>query len=246
MPHSSRDVRRQQPATCVGVSQDSAIGPASDAMRRRSQGPQRDSLRSLCGPACREQPGTDENGRLRTPVFSRLSRKFVTRFKVLILRLFIGETGFEPATARPPAGCATRLRHSPWHSMHDDTTRLKQAGDGNRTRPRSLEGFCATTTLRPPATGILPAFRSAGPLVRIDSADHLRPESQAIAPASIAHCLDGAGASDPRPALSNRPPLLRRYLSPLPGHARGRPGPEPVVARAIERDRRPVEGATQR
>ena len=28
--------------------------------------------------------------------------------------LGIGETGFEPATARPPAGCATRLRHSPW------------------------------------------------------------------------------------------------------------------------------------
>jgi hypothetical protein len=26
---------------------------------------------------------------------------------------------------------------------------LAQAGDGNRTRPRSLEGFCATTTLRP-------------------------------------------------------------------------------------------------
>jgi site-specific DNA recombinase len=28
----------------------------------------------------------------------------------------VGETGFEPATARPPAGCATRLRHSPWHT----------------------------------------------------------------------------------------------------------------------------------
>jgi energy-coupling factor transporter ATP-binding protein EcfA2 len=28
--------------------------------------------------------------------------------------LKVGETGFEPATARPPAGCATRLRHSPW------------------------------------------------------------------------------------------------------------------------------------
>jgi len=27
----------------------------------------------------------------------------------------------------------------------------RQAGDGNRTRPRSLEGFCATTTLRPQA-----------------------------------------------------------------------------------------------
>ena len=30
--------------------------------------------------------------------------------------LVIGETGFEPATARPPAGCATRLRHSPWQA----------------------------------------------------------------------------------------------------------------------------------
>jgi hypothetical protein len=29
------------------------------------------------------------------------------------LRL-IGATGFEPATARPPAECATRLRHAPW------------------------------------------------------------------------------------------------------------------------------------
>ena len=31
------------------------------------------------------------------------------------------------------------------------TPRGRQAGDGNRTRPRSLEGFCATTTLRPQA-----------------------------------------------------------------------------------------------
>ena len=30
------------------------------------------------------------------------------------LDFLVGETGFEPATARPPAGCATRLRHSPW------------------------------------------------------------------------------------------------------------------------------------
>src|SRR3954454_7116197 len=28
-------------------------------------------------------------------------------------------------------------------------TPIQGAGDGNRTRPRSLEGFCATTTLRP-------------------------------------------------------------------------------------------------
>jgi hypothetical protein len=31
------------------------------------------------------------------------------------------------------------------------TPRGQQAGDGNRTRPKSLEGFCATTTLRPRA-----------------------------------------------------------------------------------------------
>src|SRR5580693_2986529 len=37
----------------------------------------------------------------------------------------IGETGFEPATARPPAGCATRLRHSPWCSS---ILRTKPAG----------------------------------------------------------------------------------------------------------------------
>ena len=28
--------------------------------------------------------------------------------------LQVGATGFEPATARPPAECATRLRHAPW------------------------------------------------------------------------------------------------------------------------------------
>ena len=28
--------------------------------------------------------------------------------------LTVGATGFEPATFRPPAGCATRLRHAPW------------------------------------------------------------------------------------------------------------------------------------
>ena len=30
-----------------------------------------------------------------------------------LLRPLVGTTGFEPATARPPAGCATRLRHVP-------------------------------------------------------------------------------------------------------------------------------------
>src|SRR3954468_16446147 len=49
----------------------------------------------------------------------------------------IGATGFEPATARPPAECATRLRHAP------------RAGDRTRTGTKSLEGSCATVTPRP-------------------------------------------------------------------------------------------------
>ncbi len=40
-----------------------------------------------------------------------------------------------------PRGCCVRSLARGW----------LQAGDGNRTRPRSLEGFCATTTLRPQA-----------------------------------------------------------------------------------------------
>src|SRR6476659_11279872 len=38
-------------------------------------------------------------------------------------KVCIGETGFEPATARPPAECATRLRHSPWGLHSDESVR---------------------------------------------------------------------------------------------------------------------------
>src|ERR1700722_16913493 len=89
-------------------------------------------------------------------------RTEVRPYKIANLQanLYIGETGFEPATARPPAGCATRLRHSPW-SGDDNPPR---AGDGNRTRPRSLEGFCATTTLRPRVAGMVPSARRSDPV----------------------------------------------------------------------------------
>ena len=80
----------------------------------------------------------------------------------------IGETGFEPATARPPAGCATRLRHSPWHY---------RAGDGNRTRPRSLEGFCAATTLRPQAHRHVTGVYRSGPAGRALRASRGAPRS---------------------------------------------------------------------
>src|SRR5215204_4410978 len=49
---------------------------------------------------------------VRRPIIAPNSRKALQK------QTFpqVGETGFEPATARPPAGCATRLRHSPWLS----------------------------------------------------------------------------------------------------------------------------------
>src|SRR4051794_31694384 len=37
----------------------------------------------------------------------------------------VGETGFEPATARPPAECATRLRHSPWGLASYELARVR-------------------------------------------------------------------------------------------------------------------------
>src|SRR5215216_6617896 len=41
--------------------------------------------------------------------------------------LQVGETGFEPATARPPAGCATRLRHSPICRLAERATGIEPA-----------------------------------------------------------------------------------------------------------------------
>jgi hypothetical protein len=40
-------------------------------------------------------------------------------------KVLVGETGFEPATARPPAECATRLRHSPWGLHSDESARWR-------------------------------------------------------------------------------------------------------------------------
>ncbi len=46
-------------------------GSTSKFLIGEQKGPQERPLRSFCGPACREQPGTRENSRPRGPVFSR-------------------------------------------------------------------------------------------------------------------------------------------------------------------------------
>ena len=65
------------------------------------------------------------------PVCSPQSRKIraLTSTKAPQTRGFslVGETGFEPATARPPAGCATRLRHSPWILRTERATGIEPA-----------------------------------------------------------------------------------------------------------------------
>ena len=56
----------------------------------------------------------------------------------------IGETGFEPATARPPAGCATRLRHSPWKPQSTRSLSAPKRATGLEPATSSLEGSRST------------------------------------------------------------------------------------------------------
>ena len=61
-------------------------------------------------------PQNGQEGRLQTPEDAEgpdLWRSGPSVDLGSIRSKLVGETGFEPATARPPAGCATRLRHSP-------------------------------------------------------------------------------------------------------------------------------------
>jgi hypothetical protein len=67
----------------------------------------------------------------------------------------VGEAGFEPATARPPAGCATRLRHSPWPAS------LRDVSSG------SCENVCSNGGRRPEQNAALWSLRSIQDLLRI-------------------------------------------------------------------------------
>src|SRR5579884_2815181 len=73
----------------------------------------------------------------------------------------VGETGFEPATARPPAGCATRLRHSPWWRRFYAGGQ-ERAGDGSRTRSESLEGSSATVNTSPARRAMVAGVQGSG------------------------------------------------------------------------------------
>ena len=71
----------------------------------------------LARPGC-STPGRGHarpgSGRVRTGGHERANGAGTRRFP---RRKRVGARGFEPPTARPPAGCATRLRHAP-RSLH--------------------------------------------------------------------------------------------------------------------------------
>jgi hypothetical protein len=129
----------------------------------------------------------------------------------------IGETGFEPATARPPAGCATRLRHSPWLAKR--ATGIEPALEAWKASVQP-QHFARSPRL------ILPArFARHTPAAGCDANCRRAPRQ--------------------RPRL-RLPALLAGNLSRVVRQPRRRPRTAPVIARAVERDRRAVERAPER
>src|SRR5215207_1520291 len=72
--------------------------------------------------------------------------------------LLIGETGFEPATARPPAGCATRLRHSPWTLQTERATGIEPALEAWKASVQP-QHFARQLVANPTALGLARAGR---------------------------------------------------------------------------------------
>src|SRR3954451_18737823 len=70
-----------------------------------------------------------ESGRPDSNRHRELGRLLCDRYTTPAWSL-IGATGFEPATARPPAECATRLRHAPLGPILARGRRLHQSYDG--------------------------------------------------------------------------------------------------------------------
>src|SRR5215218_170596 len=73
----------------------------------------------------------------------------------------IGETGFEPATARPPAGCATRLRHSPWSTAQERATGIEPALEAWKASVQP-QHFARQLADNPTARGSCDGATSAG------------------------------------------------------------------------------------
>lgn len=71
--------------------------------------------------------------------------------------MIVGTAGFEPATPRPPAGCATRLRHVPPDDPGEPRTRRAPTGI------RTLDPRLKRTLLSPLSYGGVPRRGSENP-----------------------------------------------------------------------------------
>jgi hypothetical protein len=132
-------------------------------------------------------------------------------------KIRIGETGFEPATARPPAGCATRLRHSPW-LLHAEPS-VEPAPSGRRE-------------LNPPLKlGRLPCNHNTSPAGSVDDTGPRRFE-QAIAPAppSASDWPTRRASLAPTPPAAGPPVPGRTVLSGGPDGPQRRPSTNSSVA----------------
>src|SRR5579884_2062324 len=145
----------------------------------------------------------------------------------------VGETGFEPATARPPAGCATRLRHSPWCSDDNRPPGCGGAGRAACQRPAAeapggVRRRAASGAKR--ATGIEPALEAW---------------KASVQPQHFARGCEGDLSPWGRPPARGGGAVLGGHLAVAHEVRRG-PGAEPVVEAAVEGDDRAGERGAER
>ncbi len=116
----------------------------------------------------------------------------------------IGETGFEPATARPPAGCATRLRHSPWPSPILGTSAAKRPAPAPPLRPvrRSCEHMFVSWTCPPQG----PVAAAAKPSPSPTSPGAVWPRGSATTTAVLPCGLQAGALRGPSSALYRQRP----------------------------------------
>ena len=178
---------------------DSSASPPNCRFRGRARVRTRAALTEFGGKGANSEPATTRPPRAKRPTDGALDEKLDPRAnwcciaQVTKTSSLAGtfQSGRQDLNLRPPGP-------QPGALPDCATPRGEQAGDGNRTRPRSLEGFCATTTLRPQARPILPALLPRGQPVPARVAGRCGRTSGPSTPARrVCSCPTGPWSSSP-------------------------------------------------